>query len=50
MMMKQPEGGFLVGNYRIEIHYGEQVNDISLMTLVRFKVLKTAATSPSPQP
>ena len=50
MLLKQPEGGFPVGNYRIEIHYGEQVNDISLMTLVRFKVVTTAATSSSPQP
>jgi hypothetical protein len=47
MMMKQPEGGFPVGTYRIEIHYGEQVNEISLMTLVQFKVV---AASSSPQP
>jgi hypothetical protein len=50
LMMKQPEGGFPVGSYRIEIHYGEQVNEISLMTLVRFKVLTTAASSSSTQP
>ena len=48
MMIKQPEGGFPVGNYRVEIHYGEQVNDISLMTLVRFKVVTAAAAESSP--
>ena len=48
MMMKQPEGGFPAGNYRVEIHYGEQVNEISLMTLVRFKVVTAAAAESSP--
>jgi len=50
VMMKQPPGGFPVGNYRVEIHYGEQVNDISLLTLVRFKVLAAAATTTAPVP
>ncbi len=48
VMMKQPAGGFPVGNYRVEIHYGEQVNDISLLTLVRFKVLPGEATTTTP--
>ena len=48
--MKQPPGGFPVGNYRVEIHYGEQVNEISLLTLVRFKVLPAAATTTAPLP
>ena len=50
MLMKKPAGGFAVGNYRVEIHYGEQVNEISLMTLVRFKVVTAAAAEPSTQP
>ena len=50
MTMKQPRGGFPVGSYRVEIHYGEQVNDISLLTLVRFKVLPAAPTSTAPLP
>jgi hypothetical protein len=43
--MKQPPGGFPVGSYRVEIHYGEQVNEISLLTLVRFKVLPGPASN-----
>jgi hypothetical protein len=50
LIMKQPAGGFPPGNYRVEIHYGEQVNDISLLTLARFKVAPTAATTTAPQP
>jgi len=50
LTMKQPPGGFSIGNYRVEIHYGEQVNDISLLTLIRFQVLPTTATTPSSQP
>ncbi len=46
MMMKKPPGGFPIGNYRVEIHYGQQVNDISLLNLVRFKVLPAAPTPP----
>ena len=48
--MKQPPGGFPAGSYRVEIHYGEQVNEISLLTLVRFKVLPAAPTSTAPPP
>lgn len=42
LAMKRPPGGFPVGNYRVEIHY-ETVNDISLLTLARFKVVAAAA-------
>ena len=38
LMMKQPPGGFPIGNYRVEIHY-ENITDISLLTLARFKVV-----------
>jgi hypothetical protein len=39
LIMKQPPGGFPIGKYRVEIHYGEEINDISLLTLARFKVV-----------
>jgi hypothetical protein len=39
LLMRQPPGGFPIGTYRVEIHYGEEVNDLSLMALVRFKVV-----------
>lgn len=42
LAMKRPPGGFPVGSYRVEIHY-ETVNDISLLTLARFKVVPAAA-------
>ena len=38
LMMKQPPGGFPLGNYRVEIHY-EAITDMSLLTLARFKVV-----------
>jgi hypothetical protein len=50
LMMKRPPEGFPVGKYRIEIHYGEQVNDISLLTLARFKVAGPTKPVPSPAP
>jgi hypothetical protein len=42
LLMRQPTGGFPVGSYRVEIHY-EAVNDISLLTFARFKVVPAAA-------
>jgi hypothetical protein len=50
LVMKRPPGGFPVGKYRVEIHYGEQVNDISLLTLARFKVAGPTKPVPSPAP
>jgi len=38
LMMKQPTGGFPLGNYRVEVHY-EAITDMSLLTLARFKVV-----------
>jgi hypothetical protein len=40
--MRQPPGGFPPGRYRVEIHYGEEVNALSFMTLVRFTVILAA--------
>ncbi len=45
LMMKQPPGGFPIGNYRVEIHY-EAITDMSLLTLARFTVI--AATGQKP--
>ena len=50
MTMKRPPGGFSIGDYRVEIHYGEQVNEISLLTLIRFQVLADPAAPPPSQP
>jgi len=50
MTMKRPPGGFTIGDYRVEIHYGEQVNDISLLTLIRFQVLAATSTPPPSRP
>ena len=50
LIMKRPPAGFPVGTYRIEIHYGEQVNDISLLTLARFKVAGPTKPVPPPAP
>ena len=44
LMMKQPPGGFPVGNYRVEIHY-EDITDMSLLTLARFKVVPAAGAA-----
>jgi hypothetical protein len=50
LTMKRPPGGFPVGTYRVEIHYGELVNDISLLTLTRFKVVEPTKPVPPPAP
>ena len=50
MTMKRPPGGFSIGDYRVEIHYGEQVNEISLLTLIRFQVLAAISTPPPSRP
>ncbi len=50
LIMKRPPGGFPAGRYRVEIHYGEQVNDISLLTLARFKVVEATKPVPAPAP
>jgi hypothetical protein len=42
--MKQPTGGFPLGNYRVEIHY-EAITDMSLLTLARFKVVPTVGAA-----
>jgi hypothetical protein len=34
-----PQGGWKPGRYRVEIHVGEQVNEMSLMGTMRFTIL-----------
>jgi hypothetical protein len=43
-----PKEGWKPGRYKVEIHAGEQVNDMSLMGTMRFTVASAAPTSPSP--
>jgi len=47
LLMKRPPGGFPVGNYRAEIHY-ENVTEMSLLKVVKFKVVPAAAAGPKP--
>ena len=49
LVMKRPPGGFPVGKYRVEIHY-ENVTDMSLMTLARFKVVTATGAAPASKP
>jgi hypothetical protein len=49
LMMTKPPGGFPVGNYRVEIHY-ENVTDMSLLTLARFKVVPPTGAAPTSKP
>ena len=49
LMMKQPPGGFPVGSYRVEIHY-ENITDMSLLTLARFKVVPATGAAPASKP
>jgi hypothetical protein len=44
LAMKQPPGGFPVGNYRVEIHY-ESVTEMSLLRLAKFKVVPAAGAA-----
>ncbi|MBS0171729.1 MAG: hypothetical protein JSR62_15380 [Nitrospira sp.] len=42
------EGGWKPGRYKVEIHAGEQVNDMSLMGTMRFTIMAAAESNPSP--
>ncbi|MGH7254271.1 MAG: hypothetical protein ACREI3_00710 [Nitrospirales bacterium] len=41
-----PKGGWKPGKYKVEIHIGEEVNDISLVGTMRFTVREGSATPP----
>jgi hypothetical protein len=49
LMMNKPPGGFSLGNYRVEIHY-ENITDMSLLTLARFKVVPATGAAPTSKP
>jgi hypothetical protein len=49
LLMNKPPGGFPIGNYRVEIHY-ENITDMSLLTLVKFKVAPTGGAAPASKP
>jgi hypothetical protein len=40
-----PTGGWKPGKYKVEIHVGEQINNISLIGTMRFTVVSSKATS-----
>jgi hypothetical protein len=42
LRLSPPEGGWTQGRYKVEIHVGEQVSEISLMGTVRFTVASSA--------
>lgn len=39
LKLSAPRGGWLPGGYKVEIHVGEQVNEMSLMGTMRFTVV-----------
>lgn len=39
LRLSPPEGGWKPGRYKVEIHTGEQINEMSLMGTMRFTVL-----------
>ena len=39
LTLSPPQGGWKPGRYRVEIHVGEQVNEMSLMGTMRFTIL-----------
>ena len=43
-----PEGGWKQGQYKIEIHVGYEVNELSLFGTMRFTVVPEISTSPRP--
>ena len=38
LRLAQPDGGWKVGRYKVEIHAGEQVNEMSLVGTMRFTI------------
>jgi hypothetical protein len=40
-----PQGGWKLGRYKVEIHAGEQVNDMSLMGTMRFTIAAAEAAT-----
>jgi hypothetical protein len=39
LKLSPPKGGWKPGRYKVEIHAGEQINDMSLMGTMRFTIV-----------
>ncbi len=48
LRLSAPEGGWAPGLYKVEIHVGEQISEITLMGTMRFRVDATASHSDAP--
>ena len=44
LKLSSPQGGWQPGRYKVEIHAGEQINEMSLMGTMRFTVLGPSLT------
>lgn len=42
-----PEGGWKPGHYKVEIHVGEQINELSLIGTMRFNIISSSSSGPS---
>jgi hypothetical protein len=42
LKLSSPPGGWKPGRYKVEIHTGEQVNEMSLMGTMRFTVVPSS--------
>jgi len=45
LRLTPPQGGWKPGKYKVEIHAGEQVNDMTLMGTMRFKITGSEAAT-----
>ena len=45
-----PQGSWKPGRYKVEIHAGEQINDMSLMGTMRFTIAGSSDAAGSPRP
>jgi hypothetical protein len=39
LKLSAPQGGWMPGQYKVEIHVGEQINETSLMGTMRFTIV-----------
>lgn len=46
LRLPAPDGGWPIGSYKVEIHVGEQISELTLMGTMRFTVTATAAGAP----
>lgn len=50
LRLPAPDGGWPVGSYKVEIHVGEQISELTLMGTMRFTVATTTAAAPTLAP